>query len=84
MNRYEVVDVLEKMCRSFISCTMMCPMYTMNSETCSFSELSDRDLEFVVEAVMESSLDDVKSRLMETCELQWSRKRTQKNNYSHM
>jgi hypothetical protein len=37
------------------------------SETCSFSELSDRDLEFVVEAVMESSLDDVKSRLMETC-----------------
>lgn len=51
MNRYEVVDVLEKMCRSFTSCTMMCPMYTMNSETCSFSELSDRDLEFVVEAV---------------------------------
>lgn len=32
-----------------------------------FSELSDRDLEFVVEAVMESSLDDVKSRLVETC-----------------
>lgn len=67
MNRYEVVDVLEKMCRSFTSCTMMCPMYTMNSETCSFSELSDRDLEFVAEAVMESSLDDVKSRLVETC-----------------
>ena len=67
MNRYEVVDVLEKMCGLFTSCTRMCPMYTMNSETCSFSELSDRDLEFVVEAVMESSMDDVKSRLMKTC-----------------
>ena len=67
MNRYEVVGVLEKMCGLFTSCTRMCPMYTMNSETCSFSVLSDRDLEFVVEAVMESSLDDVKSELMKTC-----------------
>ena len=67
MDRDKIISVLEKMCTSFYTCKSECPMFSMDSEMCSFTELSDKDLDTVVAAVINSSLDDTGKELMELC-----------------